>query len=58
MNPGSGCGGGAAASFGDNAGFGNENRYRGNECEKGGGGIAPDDGSSVDDNGFVTIQGG
>ena len=49
--------GGPNASFGDNAAG---TRTGGDEiCGGGGGfGIPPDDGSAVDDDGFVTIQGG
>lgn len=64
------AGASASASFGDNAacqdggiGFGNcgadgNGSWNGGGSGNGGGGIPPDDGAALDDDGFVTIQGG
>lgn len=56
--------GGATPSFGDNAEY--QVRYSGGPYvqhggangNRAGGGIPPDDGSAIDDDGFVAIQGG
>jgi len=50
--------GGDGAGFGDNADTHGNVGSHGTPGGGGGGGIPPDDGSAVDDNGFVTIQGG